>query len=224
MKKTVTPEEFDNYLHGEIKGLTIHKARSSLRLDIVCQAGDHMVSDAFTSPNRLPPHIIVTKLKRMGWHLGKHPCCPDHATAQRKPHMPDPTTAAPRAAPSLRSVPSPSPDTRAARREAWQMIDEAFDIEAGRYSTGITDATIAEMTGLSEEAVSSIRDLDFGPIKEPQEIEIARTALEAIQREAFATVERINEFAESEIAKLRASVEAVRTDIARLVKVNRWKE
>ena len=80
--------------------------------------------------------------------------------------------------PKLKAVePAPTPDAKAARREAHDRIAIYFDIASGQYSEGYTDQKIAEETGVSLAWVKQRREDEFGPIKEPTEIAAMRADL-----------------------------------------------
>lgn len=72
---------------------------------------------------------------------------------------------------------------RKARREAMQWLSEAFDPDKGKYSAGVSDATIAKETALSEAAVAALREEFFGPIKEPAEIAAWRSEVASIRED-----------------------------------------
>lgn len=120
----------------------------------------------------------------------------------------------------IAEAPKPSEPGLAARRAAIEWLVEAFDADKGRYRSGVSDASIAKETGLSEHAVAEIRELNFGPLKEPAEIENARGELNRLEQ-------RIAEFE----AQATATVEEWRTTLGQhrhrlgaLIAKNGWQQ
>lgn len=167
--------------------------------------------EAFTSPNHIPPEQIPQKLRARGWQVGrtaaKHQC-PSHV--KEKPMPP----ASPAAA-----APVPTPDARAARRAAMDWLGESFDLTAGRYSPGVTDATIAREVGMSEAAVAQLREEFFGPLREPSEIEAVRIELGKIAQDAELLARNFNDTSD----RLSADIRALNRRLDGLVQSNGWK-
>lgn len=166
--------------------------------------------EAFTSPNHIPPEQITRKLRERGWQIGrtatKHKC-PNH---EKEPTMkPSPAVAAP----------APSPDARGARRAAMEWLGESFDLTAGRYQPGVSDATIAKEVGMAETAVAQLREEFFGPLREPSEIEAIRAQLNMIEDQAstlLSNAERLH-------SDLMAECRALAVKLDGLARNNGWK-
>lgn len=120
----------------------------------------------------------------------------------------------------ITDAPKPSAPTIAARRAAVEWLVEAFDADKGLYKAGVSDATIAKETGLAEAAVAEIRELNFGSLKEPSEIEFARAELNRLEQ-------RIAEFEQSAAATVeqwRNDVAVHRQRLGALIAKNGWKQ
>lgn len=70
----------------------------------------------------------------------------------------------------------------AAIRKVFQLLEDNFDDQEGRYKNGYSDERIAKETGLSITAIHDHRVGAFGKIKPPSELKALRTELEELQR------------------------------------------
>lgn len=125
-------------------------------------------------------------------------------------------------APATEAPPSkqPSAPSLVARRATIEWIMEAFDADKGRYKAGVSDASIAKETGLAEAAVAEIRELNFGALKEPTEIEASRQELDRL-------VESIAEFerrAAATVEQWRKDITAHRNRLGALIAKNGWNQ
>lgn len=153
--------------------------------------------EAFHAANRMPPDKLVRILRERGWFIGnsaaKH-VCPVHQAhkPESKPKEQPMPANDPTPAPVLRAVPDakPSHDARAAKREAMAMLEETFNVTKGQFAPGITDVTIADMTGLAEAAVAQLREEFFGPLQEPDGLREVRAELAQIYEDANGLKER----------------------------------
>lgn len=123
---------------------------SGIAIEIPC-TGDHTVTETYEK--RLPSDKIRSHLSNKGWLFkGNKATCPDCMAAPKEQEK---TTVSENA-----SAPKPGATTsdtaRRAKREAMAWIDEAFDVEKGRYKGDVSDTTIAKETGLSEQAVAAL--------------------------------------------------------------------
>lgn len=94
---------------------------------------------------------------------------------------------APTAAPSL-SVVKPAAPTDAARQAKKLLFLELMDHydDANQcYKGGKTDAILAKSLDISEQLVRQVREADFGPLKEPQEIRELRDRATALNAQAL---------------------------------------
>lgn len=64
---------------------------------------------------------------------------------------------------------NPTPATGIALRKLFTLLESHFDIEAGCYTEGHTDDSLAKETGISVEAVKNYRVSAFGKLKPPNE-------------------------------------------------------
>lgn len=135
---------------------------------------------------RLPMDKLRSHLINKGWTFrGKKASCPacnqkDDKPMERVTTINTPTPLKEQLQPVATNL------ARKARREAMQWLSEAFDPDKGKYSAGVSDATIAKETTLSEQAVAALRDEFFGSIKEPAEIAELRKAISDVAQQADA--------------------------------------
>jgi hypothetical protein len=115
---------------------------------------------------------------------------------------------APAAAPSATA----SDKARAAKREVVAWLNESFDVEAGRYKDGQSDATISKETGLSEAQVKELREDLYGPLKEPKELADLRADITTLAGQQEAS----NRTIEAMIAKQEEAADAIKATIDRL--------
>jgi hypothetical protein len=120
-----------------------------VKLTLHCEEG-HDVE--WSSPNRIPPEGMASKLKRLGWRFGRHLRCPEHVRRQKDPEGQIP----------------------ARRPEKGRSDDMRGKLQAGPVS----DASIAEDCGVSAEVVVRLREELYGELKEPVEIEQVQLEIE----------------------------------------------
>lgn len=201
---------YGNALARALPGAVHHTEPGRHVVMLPCRRCPGLV-EAFSSPNHIPPEIIPQKIRERGWLIGrtaaKHQC-PNHA--KEKP-MPSPSTAA--------AAPVPTPDARAAGRAAMDWLGESFDLTSGRYSPGVSDATIAKEVGMSELAIAQLREQFFGPLREPSEIEAIRAQLNGLEDQASTLVGNAERLSTS----LLAEVKEIGRKLDRLTQANGWK-
>ena len=148
------------------KGSQANRERGHrVELLVLCSEGHHLRE---VLQKHIPPEAIRRKLSQQGWITkGKSWTCPKHSKKDKPLTRPQ----------------APTDAARKAKREASAWIEEAFDLEAGRYRSGVTDKSIGEEVGLSEEAVSQIREDFIGPIKEPEEFGKWRAEISSIRED-----------------------------------------
>ena len=174
-------------------------SRSPAEMTLHCAEGHDVTVSLANRPN---PDMLKRRLANEGWRFwGKRSRCPEHATARKerkeKPEVTQPQPAND-TAPAVASV-----DAKTAKRQAILWLDEAFDEGKGRYKEGHSDLTIANETGLSQEAVAKLRE-DFGyEIKEPTEIAQWREQVSRLD----AQIKALQNGLEEKVAKLRSDAE-----------------
>lgn len=138
----------------------------------------------------IPPDQIAKKFIQAGWRIDPHVCPTCIARPKEKPMGTTPTAAAIKG-----------------QVRIMRLLDEHFDIEAGRYAAGWSDEKIAEETGLAVNHVTEYRRAEFGEIKEPTELALIRAdiaALEQLQAEQQAQQRDQNAQFAQDIATLRS--------------------
>lgn len=155
---------------GEI---TFTPTRVGLTLHVPCDKGRHIV-DVNVDPGMHPDSIIKRMLQK-GWTFGSKLACPEHRRCTRKPSNENEATPV--------ATTAPSPDARAARREAHEHIALYFDIATGLYTDGYSDARIAKETGVAEDWVKHRREEEFGQLADPKpaEFQAIQDELKALQ-------------------------------------------
>lgn len=180
--------------------------------------------------NHLPADVIVKKMRQKNWACGRRLYCPDHNPAERNVKritreitnqlQENREMAGAEAANYAEVPPSPtSEQAREARRMCHMMIEDKFDIVKGCYKDGYTDKKIADECGVSEHWVTRRRDEEFGPLKEPPEIEQARAELDALEARLQQHQRECATFAEN----MQRDITAHRARLAGLVRANSWK-
>lgn len=186
--------------------------RPGLTMHVACERGDHVV-DVKIRAHDHPDHV-VKRMLQAGWTIGSKPVCPEHGRKEKVAGNDkgnnDVNTPAPIEAPSM----SASDKARAARREALEWLSESFDTATGTYKAGVSDASIANETGIAVKAVADLRAEFYGPLREPSEI----ADLRAILVEILAKGDSL----QAEIAALHRRNADVSERIASLARKNGW--
>lgn len=156
-----------------------------VQLTLVCEDG-HEVE--WSSTNRIPGEAIATKLKKMGWRLGRHPRCPEHNGHGAQIEEVQEDDMERREPVKLRPVLPPkseeaaAEEARQAKRNAIAWLQESVDEKTAWYKEpSVTDKIISSDTGLSEQTVANLRVELYGPRKEPSEIDALRTELQMLR-------------------------------------------
>jgi hypothetical protein len=121
-------------------------------VQIVCDCGR---TDAIRLNGNLSTAAAAHKFRNRGWQVD-----------------PGGTKATCRRCKTMKKTGSdaPSPAARRALAQANRLLLEHFDVEAGLYAEGWSDAKVAETVKLSEDAVADWREDGFGPLAVPPEI------------------------------------------------------
>lgn len=169
------------------RGSTVETTSQGITVSVACKHG-HVNTENFGT--QFPPEVLRKMLRNKGWvFYGSKATCPTHAdnkvkgsnVTQISEAMKVAQQAADGKAPEP-TKPAPSLSAKEARREAIGWLADSFDIDKGRYKDDMSDAKIAELTGLSAKAVADLR-ADFGyDIKTDPEIEAIRAELDAISK------------------------------------------
>jgi hypothetical protein len=114
---------------------------------------------------RPPPEKLLKSFQSKGWLTFRRVTCPECSKKKEVPMS------------SVTPIKSPANDGKEAsaaakkvKRLIFQALEDYYDDAAKNYRTGHSDKTIADEVGASEKFVASIRESDFGPLSEPQEI------------------------------------------------------
>lgn len=114
--------------------------------------------------------------------------------------------------------------TKRQRIEIFALLADVYDIDAGRYSKGDTDDSVAEILGVRAGWVAEIREAEFGPCGSNDEIAEAIAALES-SREAFTKMLDGVRQAEKDVERLSAEMmaekERMNSAIARVGAISR---
>lgn len=137
--------------------------------------------------NRPPPDALPRHFAAKGWQVVKKPTCPECMEKKRKPKMTASVT-------PIKTEAEPSDAAKKVRRAVYTALELYFDEHAGCFKEGKTDALIAKELGTAEQFVRSIREADFGALKEPSELTDIRTQIDGFT---------------SELGKLRAKLDAI---------------
>lgn len=113
------------------------------------------------------PDLIDRKFIQHGWAVAANArhLCPDCAKPKDKP-----------------MATKPSPGAVKATAKIFTLLQQHFDADTGRYVADWNDARIARETGMSAETVVEFRREAFGEIKEPAEIQLLRSDINALEK------------------------------------------
>ena len=109
-------------------------------------------------------------------------------------------------------------DARKAKREVMTWLDQSFSVEKGRYDDGVSDASIAKETGMSEQAVGTLREEFYGPLREPVEVANFRKRIADVEQ----AVTNIETQASDTFAAIKEQVGKLASELAAIVKRNGW--
>lgn len=192
-------------------------------LHLTCSHG-HVVD--FKLNGRAPSEFVAKQLIKAGWTIGNKLSCPEHSQPKKKKPAKRPAKKKQETQPmpSLASTPTPSPEpeatdsARQAKRRAMDWLSESFTASTGRYAEGVTDATIAKETGISEAKIKELREEFYGPLKEPAEIAEMRGELQAL-RDRLQDAE--TQFT-SVVSRLVTDVSEQQRKLEKMCKANSW--
>jgi len=182
------------------------------------------------------PVLLSRRMRSKGWDFdpyhAKHCVCPDckrkgrytmpepapipvaAAAALADAPLPNgpPSPAPPKPAGDKSETPSPGRGARALtpdeKSRIRRLLDEHFDEELGNYLDGYSDQRIGREVDVPWSAVTHIRELAYGPIREDQRITQLRNELLTIKEYQAATQRRITEFEQKLMALTTPPAEA----------------
>lgn len=198
------------------------------------------------------PKVIIQSFTRKGWEIGaneKHDFCPKCAQARiaerrarriktiakpEEPQVPAVNGSHVTTIPPAISAEPPAEMGRTEKRIIFAQLQEVYEDETSGYKTPWTDAGVAKHLGVPQAWVAFVREENFGPAADNQEIRAmlervklaageAETILaeaKAIRNEGAGLVERINALAKqaSEVGRALAGLTAIAERIERSVK------
>tara|TARA_R110002020_G_scaffold95937_9_gene230111 strand:+ start:51076 stop:51714 length:639 start_codon:yes stop_codon:yes gene_type:complete len=94
---------------------------------------------------------------------------------------------------------APEPSKRE-RIQIISMLAEVYDLDAGMYSGGDTDETVAEVLGVMPGFVAIVREAEFGPAGGNEDMTALKIELEAAIKDAEARVQEAEAKAKSALA------------------------
>lgn len=191
------------------RGSTIAPKGYGIDISLPCSGG-HDAPAHFEK--RMPIDRLKALLTSKGWRFhGKLPTCPD-CNKKEKP-MSVTSIDVPAAPPKAATV-----DARKAKREVMTWLDQSFNVEKGRYDDGVNDAFIAKETGMSEQAVGTLREEFYGPLREPVEVANFRKRIADVEQ----AVANIETQASDTFAAIKEQVGKLASELAAIVKRNGW--
>lgn len=182
---------------------TVDKGKRSPKARIICDGcGDEQIvtNDYERSPSQTwKPNEgqAIRKAQGMGWEYVKGKLhCPACAQKRREPKEVQ-------VADNVTEIRQP---TREQRRQIADLLGVAYDTEAGRYSAGNTDQSIAAEigNGVMPGWVSEIREQFFGPDGGNDDMDALKADLTAWQDEMEAKAKAMHELLTKATADLRA--------------------
>ena len=94
--------------------------------------------------------------------------------------------------------PTMSDAAKKVKRMIYMALEDYFDDTKGRYKDGKSDAVIAKELGTSEKFVRTIREADYGALKEPDELAEIRAQISAAVSELGKMQNRLDQIAKRE--------------------------
>jgi AraC-like DNA-binding protein len=140
------------------------------------------------------PSIMVSNLRRAGWIIGrrKDPICPNCQKQEKT--MTKSTTAA-----------QIGPDPRIARK-IYNKLDEYFDENTRRYSSGWSDEKIAKEIGASPDLVARIRRDAYGELAEDPAITQIKDEFGYVRLEFEEAMAALSKQFNEKLSRLEASL------------------
>lgn len=185
----------------EWRGLTPEWAGGRLRIPLKCSecgGEDHWSATRVINPNTAIPKII-----QMGWKVGGKLLCPICVVAHRNHARPNLTIVENAMTNNVTKL--ETGQATAAARETKKLVFLAlmdyYDEAKRAYKPGHSDKTIAASCNAAEAFVKSIREADFGPLDEPEDIARFR----------------------EEILKMHVSLDTLKRNFTALCNRNGWK-
>ena len=203
---------------------------------------DRCPATAEWTANSMPqPSVVITKIRNKGWQVSKKKVtCPQCQKAEKRvkeleritfvpvaPPMALPVPAQVIKAPIMKEKPmtsiAPTDQAKAAKRQAYGLLLDAYDDQNKRYRGDWSDQKIADQTGLSVAKVAQIREEDFGPAGPPPQLDNLKQQLVRIEDRLKAEETNILRSMES-IDSLTKELQVARDDLANLLRVHKWED
>lgn len=156
----------------------------------------------------LPPDVIDKKFTQKGWEVDPNICpiCIDKKTKSKKEQKM--TTAKSNGAlaedPVLKAV---SANTHKAQAKMHQLLSTYFDEEEGTFSPGWNDERVAKESGMALAHVTDVREVAYGPLKEPEEVTQLKNDIKAL-----------SDLITESLAGAQKEVNALNTRVADIIK------
>lgn len=206
----MTGQRYQTGLRRELhREAAIHEGLDGMHVWLPCVNCGPM--QAFHMRGKLPPDVIRNKLLDQGWSFNgnRKAVCPKHKPARRERPVSE-TVETP--VTSTEDKAAASDRAKRAKRDAIMLLDDVFDVAKGCYKPGENDESVGKVVGLSLQAVATIREEFYGPIKRPPELDALFAALENAQSRITQFRGETNRTLEAmvgEVTQLRARIEAV---------------
>jgi len=173
---------------------------------------------------------LMNVWRRRGWEVGRAPSsdkCPvcitgerrrltpantPYATVEKAPMTVDKGTSENVVAMPVAAAP-PRVMGREDRRLVFARLHEVYLDERRGYENGWTDARVAEDLGVPRAWVTEVRDENFGPIRDNEEVRAATAQMDAIAAEALALLERSRRLLDG-ADELRCDLDRIATALA----------
>lgn len=163
-----------------------------------CREEDFVIQNG---RSRMPPDAIHRKFSQAGWAIGRKasddmcPACVAKKVENRKERHMDKQ----QNKPAVVAVP-PRQMSRDDRRLIFAKLEEVYVSETVGYAPGWTDEKVATDLGTPRAWVETIRDENFGPLKDNaetrkllSEVESLETQVKAIEAKAVALLRQAQE-------------------------------
>jgi len=183
-----------NIAKSEWQGVEAAMTGSRYTFNLICaQCG---AKSTITDSRRLPPEAVCSRFHRQGWVTGGRPMCPSCASSKRPRLVIDNlkfVEAEEMSAEKVIEDAATSEAAKKAKRLIYFALEDYYDDVAKRYKDGRSDKSVAAEIGVAEAFVKKIREEDFGPLSEPDEVAKLRADLSALSSEIGKLTTKLND-------------------------------